>query len=104
MKEACCGGPLRGINDDVALHVAKQKLDSIKTAGADCIVTVCPFCYLELDTGQLEIKRHLKEDYDLPVLHFAELLRIAMGMRLEDWEISLHRIPITKVLNMKGVK
>lgn len=100
-KESCCGGPLRGVNDDVALRVAKQKLDSIKAVGADCIVTVCPFCYLELDMGQLEIKRHLNEEYNLPVLHFAELLRISMGMKLEDWEINAHRIPITKILNLE---
>jgi heterodisulfide reductase subunit B len=99
-KEACCGGPLRGINDEVALNVAKQKLDSMKAAGVDSIVTVCPFCYLELDMGQIEIKRHLKEEYDLPVMNFAELLRIAMGMNLEEWEMRAHRIPITKILNI----
>lgn len=103
-KEACCGGPLRGINDEVALQVAKQKLDCIRDAGVDCITTVCPFCYLELDMGQLEIKRHLNEEYNLPVLHFAELLRIAMGIKLEDWEIKAHRIPITKILNMAEAK
>jgi heterodisulfide reductase subunit B len=103
-KEACCGGPLRGVNDEVAMQVAKQKLDGMKVAGVDCIVTVCPFCYLELDMGQLEIKRHLKEEYDLPVLHFADLLRMAMGMKLEDWEIKAHRIPITKILKIKEEK
>jgi len=103
-KEACCGGPLRGVNDEVAMQVAKQKLDGMKVAGVDCIVTVCPFCYLELDMGQLEIKRHLKEEYDLPVLHFADLLRMAMGMKLENWEIKAHRIPITKILKIKEEK
>jgi len=100
-KEACCGGPLRGINDEVASQVAKQKLDSMKVSGAECIVTVCPFCYIELDMGQLEIKRHVAEEYNLPVLHFAELLRMAMGIKLEDWEIRAHRIPITKILKTK---
>jgi heterodisulfide reductase subunit B len=99
-KEACCGGPLRGVNDEVALQVAKQKLDSIRAAGVDSIVTVCPFCYRELDMGQIEIERHAKEKYDLPVMNFAELLRLAMGMGLEDWELRAHRIPITKILNM----
>lgn len=103
-KEACCGGPLRGINDEVALQVAKQKLDRMRAAGVDCIATVCPFCYLELDMGQIEIKRHLNEDYNFPVLHFAELLRIAMGIQLDDWEIKAHRIPITKILNMTEAK
>ena len=100
-KEACCGGPLRGVNDEVALQVAKQKLDSMKAAGVDCVVTVCPFCYIELDMGQLEIRRRTNVDYNLPVLHFAELLRMAMGMELEDWEIRAHRTPITKILEMK---
>ncbi|MFH0896700.1 MAG: CoB--CoM heterodisulfide reductase iron-sulfur subunit B family protein [Candidatus Bathyarchaeota archaeon] len=103
-KEACCGGPLRGINDDVALRVAKQKLDSMKAVGVDCIVTVCPFCYLELDMSQLEVKRHLKEEYNLPVVHFVELLRISMGIKLEDWEINAHRVPITKVLKIRVAK
>ena len=103
-KEACCGGPLRGINDEVALHVAKQKLDFMKAARVNCIVTVCPFCYLELDMGQLEIKRHLNVEYKLPVLNFAELLRMAMGMKLEDWEIKAHRIPITKILKIAEAK
>lgn len=104
-KEACCGGPMRGINDAVALQVAKQKLDGLKNAGIDCIVTVCPFCYLELDLGQLEIKRHLNVEYNIPVVHFAELLKIAMGMPLEDWEIRSHKIPLAKVLEtMKEAK
>jgi heterodisulfide reductase subunit B len=103
-KEACCGGPLRGINDDVASQVAKQKLDGMKRSGVECIVTVCPFCHIELDMGQLEIRRRSQEEYNLPVLHFAELLRMAMGMKLEEWEIRSHKIPITKTLNMKEEK
>lgn len=103
-KEACCGGPLRGINDEVALQVAKQKLDSMKSAGVDSIVTVCPFCFLELDMGQIEIKRHSKDEYNLPVLSFAELLRVAMGMNLEDWELKAHRIPIAKILDAVEAK
>lgn len=97
-KEACCGGPLRGVNDEVALQVAKQKLNSIRSAGVECIVTVCPFCYLELDMGQVELTRHEKQEYALPVLTFAELLRLAMGMDLEEWEVKEHKIPINNIL------
>jgi len=97
-KEMCCGGPLRGVNDELARQVARLKLTNIKNAGVQCIVTVCPFCYVELDLGQLEIKRRFKEEYDLSVLHFAELLRMAMGMKLEDWEIKSHKIPLNQVL------
>ncbi|MFQ6068323.1 MAG: heterodisulfide reductase-related iron-sulfur binding cluster, partial [Candidatus Bathyarchaeia archaeon] len=97
-KEMCCGGPLRDINDDLARQVAKQKLINIRNAKVDCIVTVCPFCYIELDLGQLEIKRHFNEEFNLPVLHFIELLRLAMGMKLTNAEVKTHKIPITGII------
>jgi len=97
-KEMCCGGPLRDINDDIARKVARQKLINIRNAEVNCIVTVCPFCYIELDLGQLEIKRHFNEEFNLPVLHFVELLRLAMGMKLTDSEVRSHKIPITEVV------
>lgn len=97
-KEMCCGGPLRDINDDLARKVSRQKLKALKDAEVQAVTTVCPFCFLQLDLGQLEIKRHFNEDYNLPVIHFIELLRMGMGMKLEDWEIKAHRIPITEVL------
>jgi len=97
-KEMCCGGPLRDINDDLARKVSVQKLKALKDAEVQAVVTVCPFCFLQLDLGQLEIKRHFNEEYNLPVIHFIELLRMGMGMKLEDWEIKAHRIPITELL------
>lgn len=97
-KEMCCGGPLRDINDDMARQISRQKLSALKEAEVQAIVTVCPFCFLQLDLGQLEIKRHFNEEYNLPVIHFIELLRLGMGMKLEDWEVKAHRIPITELL------
>jgi heterodisulfide reductase subunit B len=97
-KEMCCGGPLRGINDELARQVSRLKLIEMKNAGVECVVTICPFCFVQFDLGQLEIKRYFKEEYNLPVLHLAELLRMAMGMKLEDWEIRSHRIPLGQVL------
>jgi len=97
-REMCCGGPLRDIDDDLARHVSRQKLTTLKNADVQAIVTVCPFCYLQLDTGQLEVKRHFNEEYNLPVLHYIELLKMAMGMKLEDWEVKSHRIPIDNII------
>jgi len=94
-KEMCCGGPLRDINDDLSRSISRDKLRALKDAEVQAAVTVCPFCFLQLDLGQLEVKRHFNEEYNLPVVHFIELLRLGMGMKLEDWEIKSHRIPIT---------
>jgi len=97
-REMCCGGPLRDIDDELARHVSRQKLITLKNADVQAIVTICPFCYLQLDTGQLEVKRHFNEEYNLPVIHFIELLKMAMGMKLEDWEVKSHRIPIDNII------
>ena len=94
-KEMCCGGPLRDINDDLSRSISRDKLRALKDAEVQAAVTVCPFCFLQLDLGQLEVKRHFNEEYNLHVVHFVELLRLGMGMKLEDWEIKAHRIPIT---------
>jgi heterodisulfide reductase subunit B len=96
-KEMCCGGPLRDINDDLSRSISRDKLRALKDAEVQAAVTVCPFCFLQLDLGQLEVKRHFNEEYNLPVVHFIELLRIGMGMKLDDWEIKAHRIPITEL-------
>jgi len=96
-KEMCCGGPLRDINDDLSRSISRNKLRALKDSEVQAAVTVCPFCFLQLDLGQLEVKRHFNEEYNLPVVHFIELLRIGMGMKLEDWEIKAHRIPITEL-------
>jgi heterodisulfide reductase subunit B len=96
-KEMCCGGPLRDINDDLSRSISRDKLRALKDAEVQAAVTVCPFCFLQLDLGQLEVKRHFNEEYNLPVVHFIELLRLGMGMKLEDWEIKAHRIPITNL-------
>ncbi|MDH5266370.1 MAG: CoB--CoM heterodisulfide reductase iron-sulfur subunit B family protein [Candidatus Bathyarchaeota archaeon] len=93
-KEVCCGGPLRGINDEISRNLARQKLKGMKKAGANCIVTVCPFCFIQLDLGQLEIKRFFGEEYNLPVFHFVELLSLATGLEIKDWKMRDHRIPL----------
>ena len=96
--DTCCGGPLRGINDELARMMLRQKLNGLKNAGVDCVVTVCPYCYLQFDTGQLDLKRRLGEQCSIPALHFIDLLKLAMGIKLADWEAKMHRIPLGRIL------
>ncbi|MEM3463858.1 MAG: CoB--CoM heterodisulfide reductase iron-sulfur subunit B family protein, partial [Candidatus Bathyarchaeia archaeon] len=63
-KLRCCGGLLRGYADDVALAIARDKIVNATEAGADCISTLCPFCFLTLDLGQMLIKSSYKEEYN----------------------------------------
>jgi len=101
-KLKCCGGLLRGYADDVALAIAREKIVNTTKAGADCIVTLCPFCFLTLDLGQMLIKSSFHEEYNMPVLHYTELLSLGLGIDPKELALDFHKIRIDKVLNKIG--
>lgn len=98
-KLKCCGGLLRGYADDVALAIAKDKIVNASKAGADCISTLCPFCFLTLDLGQMLIKTTYKEEYNIPIVHYAELLSISLGVDPKELAPDFHKIKLDPVLN-----
>jgi len=97
-KLKCCGGLLRGYADDVALAIARDKIVNTTKAGADCIVTLCPFCFLTLDLGQVLMKSTFHEEYKMPVLHYSELLSLGLGIDPKELAFEFHKISLEKVL------
>ena len=98
-KLKCCGGLLRGYSDDLALNLAREKLVNTTKAGADCIATLCPFCFVALDIGQIQVKAKFQETYDMPVLHYSELLALALGIDPKELALQTHKIKTDKVLD-----
>ena len=101
-KLRCCGGLLRGYADDVALAIARDKIVNTTNAGADCIATLCPFCFLTLDLGQMLMKSTYKEEYNMPVIHYAELLSLSLGVDPKELALNFHKVKIDKVLEKIG--
>ncbi len=98
-KLKCCGGLLRGYSDDLALDLAREKLVNTSKAGADCIATLCPFCFVALDIGQVQIKGKFQENYDMPVMHYSELLALALGTDSSELALQTHKIKVDKLLS-----
>lgn len=84
-KMMCCGagGGLRSSFPDVSMDIAKEKLENIKNAGADCVITPCVFCHLQFDIGQIDIRNKLGLQFNIPVLHYVQLLGLALGLQPE---------------------
>jgi len=80
----CCGAPSVGVSDKVALALAKDKLSHIKQVDAQALITICPFCHIMYDTNELRIEKLFNETYGIPVLHYPQLLGLAMGMTPEE--------------------
>jgi heterodisulfide reductase subunit B len=97
-KLKCCGGLLRGVSDDLALDLAREKLVNTTKAGAECIATLCPFCFVALDIGQLQVKSKFNEVYDMPIIHYSELLALALGVAPEELALRSHKVKTDKVI------
>jgi heterodisulfide reductase subunit B len=94
----CCGAPIIGVNDQIPLHLAGDKLRNIKAVKAEAMITVCPFCHMMFDINQPRIERLLSEKFDIPVLHYPQLLGLAMGLTNKELALDELRVKTTKIL------
>ncbi len=96
-KMLCCGGSLdRAGNSTAGLDIVKGKLEKMRAAGVDCIVTCCPQCFLQFDVGQESLKK-VDVEFNIPVFYVTELLGIALGLSTEELGLEEHRIPVDPV-------
>ncbi len=99
MDEAeCCGNPIIGVNEAIPFQMAKEKLDHIMAVGAQALITVCPFCHMMYDLNQPRIERTFNTKIGIPVLHYPQLLGLAMGFSPEELAINELRVKPTQLL------
>jgi len=99
MDEAeCCGNTIIGVNEDVPFELAREKLERVKAAGAQALITVCPSCHMMYDFNQPRIERKFNEKFDLPVLHYTQLLGLAMGFQPEELRLNQLRVKPVNLL------
>ncbi len=75
----CCGFPVITMNRDTSLRQAGTHIGDAIDAGADCLVTPCPLCHLNLDMQQPEAAKVVNRDLGLAVLHLPQLVGLALG-------------------------
>jgi len=96
----CCGYTVVAIDEKVSLQLAREKLRHIKEAGAQAMITVCPSCHLMFDMQQSRIERAFGETFNLPVLHYTQLLGLAMGFSPEELALKELRVDPLKILEV----
>ena len=82
----------------VAEPMVNEIIQGAIDAGADCIVTACAMCHMNL-----EVRCSLKEK--VPVLHFSEIISLALGIAKSEYKgwFSRHLVdpkPLLKALDL----
>lgn len=76
-----------------------KKLKSAKASGADCMVTLCPYCQMQFDYYQSIIEKKLDERFALPVVLFTQLLGLCMGLSPEEVGLNMNRVSADTILD-----
>jgi len=74
----CCGSFLAASRPDIATPMVNTIIEGAQAVGADCIITACATC-------QLNLEDHCTLEKKLPVFHFSEILALALGQEYEGW-------------------
>jgi heterodisulfide reductase subunit B len=94
----CCGATVLPVDEPLAIRLARDKLKSMKEAGAQFATVVCPACGNQLDLQQLDLKNTYGEEYNIPILHYPQILGLAMGLSEDEIGLYLNRVPAEPIL------
>jgi heterodisulfide reductase subunit B len=92
----CCGTFLAAARPDVATPLVNRIIEGARKAGAECIITACAMCQLNL-----EIRCSL--DTKVPILHLSEILALALGAENHRGWFKRHLVDPRPVLKSRGL-
>jgi succinate dehydrogenase / fumarate reductase, cytochrome b subunit len=98
-QHKCCGFPIITMNKEASLKQAARHLGDAMDAEADCLVTPCPLCHLNLDLQQPLAERVAGRELGLPVLHLPQLVGLALGLDPDELGLARHVAKPTAVID-----
>jgi len=95
----CCGFPIITMNKEASLKQAGRHLGDALDAEADCLVTPCPLCHLNLDLQQPVAERYVGRRLGMPVLHLPQLVGLALGLEPKELGFNKHIVKPSSVID-----
>ncbi len=95
----CCGFPVITMNRETSLKQAGRHLGDAIDANADCLVTPCPLCHLNLDLQQPLAERVVGRPLGMPVLHLPQLVGLALGLDPKELGMDKHVVKPSTVID-----
>ena len=94
----CCGFPILTANEESSLEMCGTHTLEARQNGADCMVTPCPLCHLELDGKQADAEEHKGAEIDMPILHLPQLVGLALGFSPKEMGLDKHIVSTRDVV------
>jgi heterodisulfide reductase subunit B len=96
-EASCCGTSLLMTKQEAGVSMVAEVLDACE--GADCMVTVCPMCQLNMEGYQDKVSQVLGRRVKLPVLFLPQLMAMAFGLSDDVLMFERHMVPVKPVLS-----
>lgn len=94
-KTQCCGSSFSLTRRDIVEKLVFDIIEMAIDAGANCLITACPLCHLNLDALQK------RTEQSLPVFYFTEILGLALDLDNSKDCLKRHIISPLKLIKEK---
>jgi heterodisulfide reductase subunit B len=95
MGAKCCGAGLTTTKKDVGMKAVGDLLAAAR--GADCVVTVCPMCQMNLEAFQNGISRQRGTDLTISILYLPQLVGHCLGLAPRELGLE-HNLALTPTM------
>ncbi len=99
-KYNCCGFHILLNDQATSLKMTERCLSNAEKAGADMLVTPCTLCHISLDGYQ--IPAHGYHGKAVPVLHLAQLVGLALGIKPKELGVNKNMVSVDKYLKLSA--
>jgi heterodisulfide reductase subunit B len=89
-KTDCCGASAAVNESETSIMLMSKIMKDAIARQANCFVTTCPMCQLNLDAYQEKVRAKYGIAQSMPVYFITELIGIAVGLPPEDLGVERH--------------
>jgi len=107
MKNRCCGSSMVIAESKLAYRQIHKVLKNASDNGAECIITPCPLCHVNLDAYQGAVNSAYGTSFNIPVLYVTQLIGLALGINTSYLGLNTNIVSPAKIVDKilaQGVK
>ncbi|MDH4229796.1 MAG: CoB--CoM heterodisulfide reductase iron-sulfur subunit B family protein [Nitrospirota bacterium] len=99
-RTKCCGFPIVLEQESSAMRMVGTNLLEAMDKGADCLVTPCPLCHMNLDIYQGRAEKEMDRKIGLPILHLPQLVGLALGIEPRELGLEKNMVDTGRLLEL----